>query len=67
MNIYDAKILGLPRIEDPRGNLSIIEQLKQIPFEIKRVYWLYDVPSGMDRGDVYKRQTEGQADRTGLE
>lgn len=59
MNIYDAKILGLPRIEDPRGNLSIIEQLKQIPFEIKRVYWIYDVPSGMDRGaHAYKENQE---------
>lgn len=59
MNVYDAKILGLPRIEDPRGNLSIIEQLKQIPFEIKRVYWIYDVPGGMDRGaHAYKENQE---------
>ena len=35
--VYDAKLLGLPKIEDPRGNMSIIEQIKQIPFEIKRV------------------------------
>lgn len=59
MNVYDAKILGLPKIEDPRGNLSIIEQLKQIPFEIKRVYWIYDVPGGMDRGaHAYKENQE---------
>lgn len=46
----DVKILKLPKIEDPRGNLSIIEQIKQIPFEIKRVHWIYDVPGGMNRG-----------------
>ena len=39
MDITDCKIIELPKIVDPRGNLSIIEQLKQIPFEIKRVYW----------------------------
>lgn len=57
--IYDAKILGLPKIEDPRGNLSIIEQLKQIPFEIKRTYWIYDVPGGKSRGGhAYKENEE---------
>ena len=57
--VYDAKILGLPKIEDPRGNLSIIEQFKQIPFEIKRTYWIYDVPGGKDRGaHAYKENEE---------
>lgn len=57
--INDAKILGLPKIEDPRGNLSIIEQFKQIPFEIKRTYWIYDVPGGKDRGGhAYKENEE---------
>lgn len=57
--VYDAKILGLPKIEDPRGNLSIIEQIKQIPFEIKRVYWIYDVPGGKNRGGhAYKENEE---------
>ncbi len=56
---YCAKILGLPKIEDPRGNLSIIEQFKQIPFEIKRTYWIYDVPGGMNRGGhAYKENEE---------
>ena len=55
MDITDCKIIELPKIVDPRGNLSIIEQLKQIPFEIKRVYWIYDVPGGMDRGEHVKR------------
>lgn len=57
--VYDAKLLGLPKIEDPRGNLSIIEQIKQIPFDIKRVYWIYDVPGGKDRGaHAYKENEE---------
>ena len=57
--VNDAQILGLPKIEDPRGNLSIIEQKKQIPFEIKRAYWIYDVPGGKDRGaHAYKENEE---------
>ena len=57
--IQEAKILSLPKIEDPRGNLSIIEQFKQIPFEIKRTYWIYDVPGGKDRGGhAYKENEE---------
>lgn len=57
--IDNAKIIRLPKIEDPRGNLSIIEQLKQIPFEIKRTYWIYDVPGGKDRGGhAYKENEE---------
>lgn len=57
--VYDAQILGLPKIEDPRGNLSIIEQFTQVPFEIKRTYWIYDVPGGCDRGGhAYKENEE---------
>lgn len=57
--ISDAKILNLPKIADPRGNLSIIEQFKQIPFEIKRAYWIYDVPGGCERGGhAYKENQE---------
>ena len=48
--VSDCKLLNLPKIGDERDNLSIIEQLKQIPFEIKRVHWIYDVPGGEDRG-----------------
>jgi uncharacterized cupin superfamily protein len=59
MKIAESKILELPKIADPRGNLSIIEQLKHIPFCIKRVYWIYDVPGGMDRGEhAYKENQE---------
>lgn len=58
-SLLDEKILKLPQITDPRGNLSIIEQFKQIPFEIKRTYWIYDVPGGCERGGhAYKENQE---------
>jgi len=50
MTIEKCKIIELPRITDPRGNLSVIESGKQIPFDLKRVYYLYDVPGGSQRG-----------------
>jgi hypothetical protein len=53
------KVLQLPKIEDPRGNLSIIEEEKHIPFKIKRSYWIYDVPGGQIRGGhAFKEQQE---------
>ena len=55
---FNARIISLPKIADPRGNLSIIEQIKQIPFEIRRVHWIYDVPGGMDRGGHAFKETE---------
>lgn len=53
-----AKIIQLPKIEDPRGNLSIIEQFKNIPFEVRRVHWIYDVPGGKDRGGHAYKETQ---------
>lgn len=50
MTINDCKIIELPRFLDARGNLSFAENYKQVPFEIKRTYWLYDVPGGIARG-----------------
>lgn len=50
MNIEDARIIELPKFLDIRGNLSFVQNLSQIPFEIKRTYWLYDVPGGENRG-----------------
>ncbi len=50
MTIEDCKIVELPRFLDARGNLSFAEQQKHIPFEIKRTYWIYDVPGGEARG-----------------
>jgi len=46
----DCKIVNFPKVTDYRGNLSFIEENRQIPFKIKRVYYLYDVPSGATRG-----------------
>lgn len=48
--IENCKIIDLPRINDPRGNLTFVEAGHHIPFEIKRVYYLYDVPGGSERG-----------------
>ena len=50
MNVRGCKIIALPKISDPRGNLTFIEYPQHIPFEIKRVYYLYDVPGGAERG-----------------
>lgn len=45
-----GKIIDLPKIIDLRGNLTVAEQLRNVPFEVKRVYWTYDVPGGESRG-----------------
>ena len=50
MNKLDYEIIELPRITDPRGNLTVAEQMKNVPFDIRRVYWTYDVPGGESRG-----------------
>ena len=48
--IEDVRIIELPKFLDARGNLSFAEQMNHIPFEIKRTYWIYDVPGGEERG-----------------
>lgn len=53
-----ARIIQLPKFTDPRGNLSFVEQLNHIPFEIKRTYWIYDVPGGEARGGHAFRKNE---------
>lgn len=50
MSLSDCKLLDLPKITDPRGNLTFIESGVHIPFDIQRVYYLYDVPGGSERG-----------------
>ena len=50
MPLSDCRIVDLPKITDPRGNLTFIEGRKHIPFDIKRVYYTYDVPGGSARG-----------------
>ena len=56
MILDGAKLISLPKIFDPRGNLSFLQNNDQIPFDIKRVYWIYDVPGG--------EQSEGYAFRS---
>lgn len=53
-----AKIIELPKFLDARGNLSFAQNNTHIPFEIKRTYWLYDVPGGESRGGHAYRETE---------
>lgn len=50
MNIENCGLVNLPKISDPRGNLTFVESNRHVPFEIKRVYYLYDVPGGAERG-----------------
>lgn len=57
--IADCRIIELPKITDRRGNLTFIEGERHIPFAIKRVYWVYDVPGGVERGGhAYKHLHE---------
>lgn len=59
MTLNDVKTIHLPKIEDPRGNLSFIEELNHIPFKVERAYWIYDVPGGQTRGaHAFKNQQE---------
>jgi hypothetical protein len=50
MSLNDCKLIELPKIYDTRGNLTFIEGSRHLPFDIKRVYYLYDVPGGAERG-----------------
>ena len=59
MKIADVRLIDLPNILDPRGNLSFIEEQNHIPFKIQRTYWIYDVPGGQVRGGhAFKEQQE---------
>ena len=57
MGLKEVKFIDLPKILDPRGNLSFFENNNQIPFEIKRIYWIYDVPGGEVRGSHAFRES----------
>jgi hypothetical protein len=50
MSLDKCKIVALPKISDPRGNLTFVEGGEHVPFDIQRVYYLYDVPGGAERG-----------------
>lgn len=59
ISVMETQIITLPKFEDPRGNLSFIEEDNHIPFKIERAYWIYDVPGGQVRGGhAFKEQRE---------
>ena len=53
-----VRLLNLPKIIDPRGNLTVAEQQHEVPFDVSRVYWTYDVPSGESRGGHAHKKCE---------
>lgn len=53
-----TQIIQLPKFLDARGNLSVIEEMKEIPFKIERTYWIYDVPGGEHRGGHAYRENQ---------
>jgi dTDP-4-dehydrorhamnose 3,5-epimerase-like enzyme len=58
-SVYDSCLIKFPKVLDPRGNLTFIEQKHHVPFEISRVYWIYDVPGGEKRGaHAFREQKE---------
>jgi dTDP-4-dehydrorhamnose 3,5-epimerase-like enzyme len=58
MSIEKCQIINLPRITDARGNLSFVEEHKNVPFDIKRVYYISNVPNGAIRGGHVNKDTE---------
>lgn len=58
MSVSQTQIISLPKIVDFRGNLSFFESLNHLPFDIKRVHWIYDVPGGESRGGHAYKTTE---------
>lgn len=58
MSVRDCRVIDLPRIHDPRGNLTFVEGHNHIPFDIQRVYYLYDVPGGAERGGHAHKQLQ---------
>lgn len=60
MSSFDKiELINLPKVHDQRGNLSFVEEWSHVPFEIKRSYWIYDVPGGTERGGhAYRENCE---------
>lgn len=58
MSLEQVRIIDLPKVADPRGNLTFVESKRHLPFDIQRVYYLYDVPGGEVRGGHAHRQLE---------
>lgn len=57
-NLSEIELTELPRIVDPRGSLTFLDSFAQVPFEIKRVFYTYDVPPGEDRGAHAHKQLQ---------
>jgi len=55
-NVFDCSVIELPKIHNPAGNITPLENFRNLPFEIKRVYYLYDVPGGEGRGGHAHKQ-----------
>ncbi|MEO5588863.1 MAG: FdtA/QdtA family cupin domain-containing protein [Gemmatimonadaceae bacterium] len=58
MTVHDCRIIGFPRISDPRGSLSVIENRDLVPFDIERVFYIYDLPERTNRGGHAHRTCE---------
>ena len=58
MSLRSCKLVRLPQVCDPRGNLTFVEGGRHVPFEIRRVYYLYDVPGGSERGGHAHRELQ---------
>lgn len=58
MSISNCRIVELPKISDPRGNLTFVEGGRHVPFDVARVYYLYDVPGGSERGSHAHRNLQ---------
>ena len=58
LGLEDCRLVELPRVNDPRGNLTFIEGGRHVPFDIRRVYYLYDVPGGATRAGHGHRRLE---------
>ena len=58
MSVHDCKLLELPVVHNPQGNLTFVEGQRHVPFEIERVYYMYDVPGGATRGGHAHRALE---------
>jgi dTDP-4-dehydrorhamnose 3,5-epimerase-like enzyme len=58
MSIENCKLIEIPKISDPRGNLTFVEQNNHVPFEIKRIFYVYDIPTAESRGAHAHKENE---------
>jgi hypothetical protein len=57
-SVFDCSIIHLPKVQNRAGNITVVENLKSLPFEVKRIYYLYDVPGGAERGGHGHKELE---------